>query len=149
MTDISFYHLQRSSLEQALPRLLEKTLEGGKRAVVMMGSSERVEILNGILWTYQKDSWLPHGSAKDGNADRQPVWLTVDDENPNEAAFLFLTDGAQSSRVGSFERCFELFDGNDDAAAASARARWKTYQDAGYAVTYWSQNERGGWEKKD
>ncbi|MEX2450817.1 MAG: DNA polymerase III subunit chi [Rhodospirillales bacterium] len=149
MTEISFYHLQRSSLEQALPRLLEKTLEGGKRAVVMMGSTERVETLNNVLWTYQKDSWLPHGSAKDGNAEDQPVWLTAEDENPNGASFLFLTDGARSGQVASFERCFELFDGNDEGAVLSARERWKLYQEAGHAVTYWSQNERGGWEKKD
>ena len=34
MTEINFYHLTRSSLEQALPRLLEKTLQAGERAVV-------------------------------------------------------------------------------------------------------------------
>src|SRR5690606_18173117 len=105
MTEISFYHLQGSSLEQALPRLLERDAEGGKRAVVMMGSTERVQTLNNVLWTYQRDSWLPHGSAKDGNAEDQPVWLTAEDENPNGASFLFLADGARSDHVASFERC--------------------------------------------
>ncbi|MDP6884241.1 MAG: DNA polymerase III subunit chi, partial [Rhodospirillales bacterium] len=75
MTDIAFYHLQRSALESALPKLLEKTLEAGERAVVMAGSEDRVEALNGVLWTYHQDSWLPHGSARDGHAEAQPVWL--------------------------------------------------------------------------
>jgi DNA polymerase-3 subunit chi len=147
VTDVAFYHLQRSPLESALPKLLEKTLEAGKRAVVMAGSADRVEALNGLLWTYHQDSWLPHGNAKDGHAEEQPVWLTTEDENPNGAAFLFLTDGASSASVGTFERCFELFDGNDPAAVDAARARWSTYMDAGHSLTYWQQNESGRWEE--
>ncbi|MEL0107210.1 MAG: DNA polymerase III subunit chi [Rhodospirillales bacterium] len=149
MSEISFYHLQKSPLEMVLPRLLEKTLESDKRAVVMMGSAERVEFLNNVLWTYKKDSWLPHGNAKDGHAELQPIWLTVEDENPNQAAFLFLADGAQSNKMNDYERCFELFDGNDPDAVSAARERWKVYQDAGHGVTYWSQNDQGGWEKSD
>ena len=148
MTDIAFYHLQRSPLEQVLPRLLEKTLTAGKRAVVLAGSEDRVEALAMVLWTYHPDSWLPHGTAKDGEADRQPVWLTPHDENPNGASFLFLTDGMDSEHTAGFERCFDLFDGNDVDALAAARERWKARKDAGHAVTYWQQTERGGWEQK-
>jgi DNA polymerase-3 subunit chi len=90
MTEIAFYHLQRSTLEQALPRLLEKTLAAGKRAVVVLGTPERVEALNAALWSFDQDSWIPHGSAADGNAADQPVWLTATDENPNGARYLFL-----------------------------------------------------------
>ena len=90
MTDIAFYHLQKWPLDKALPKLLEKTLEAGKRAVVMAGSQERLRALNTLLWTYGRDSWLPHGTAREGNAEDQPVWLTTDDENPNGAVFLFL-----------------------------------------------------------
>ena len=56
MTDIAFYHLTRSPLEAALPKLLEKTLDAGKRAVVVAGSEERVENLNNALWTYSQGS---------------------------------------------------------------------------------------------
>lgn len=148
MTDIAFYHLQRSPLEQVLPRLLEKTLAAGKRAVVLAGSEDRVEALAMVLWTYHPDSWLPHGTAKDGQPERQPVWLSPHDENPNGATFLFLTDGMDTENIGGFERCFDLFDGNDDEALAAARERWKTRKEAGHAVTYWQQTERGGWEQK-
>ncbi|MFL2541307.1 MAG: DNA polymerase III subunit chi [Candidatus Latescibacterota bacterium] len=82
MTEIRFYHLQRSALELALPKLLEKTLERGWRAVVMAGSEERVEALNTVLWNYVAEGFLPHGSKKDGHPERQPVWLTDQDEKP-------------------------------------------------------------------
>jgi len=149
LTDIAFYHLQRWPLEQALPKLLEKTAEAGKKAVVMTGSESRAESLNTLLWTYSRDSWLPHGTAKDGSPEDQPVWLTAKDENPNGADFLFLTDGAASVHVGEYERCFELFDGKDDEQVRAARERWKAYKEAGHGLAYWRQTETGGWTKKD
>ena len=147
-TEVNFYHLTRSSLEDALPRLLLKTLQAGQRAVVMLGSPERVEALNTHLWTFDQDSFLPHGSARDGEADRQPVWLTHLDENPNSAAFLFVADRARSERVADFNRCFELFDGRDEEAVADSRHRWRAYKAAGHALAYWQQTATGGWEKK-
>jgi DNA polymerase-3 subunit chi len=148
MTDIAFYHLQASPLEAALPKLLEKTLDAGKRAVVKAGSEPRVEALAGVLWTFDPDSWLPHGTAKDGEAAEQPIWLTTGDDNPNGASFLFLTDGAASTEVGDFERCFELFDGNDEQAVEAARRHWSAYKEAGHTLTYWQQTGNGGWTQK-
>jgi DNA polymerase-3 subunit chi len=148
MTQIAFYHLQRSPLEAVLPRLLEKTLEAEKRALVLAASEARIEALNALLWTYNPNSWLPHGSAKDGYAEDQPVWLTTGEENLNGAQFLFLTDGMAAADPGAFERCFDLFDGNDDAAVAAARERWKALKEAGHELTYWQQNQQGKWEEK-
>lgn len=148
MTEVRFYHLVRGSLEDVLPRMLDLTLERGKRAVVLLGSPERVEALNAHLWTFEQASFLPHGSARDGHAAHQPVWLTHLDENPNGAAYLFVADGARSERVGEFERVSEIFDGRDEAALAEARARWAAYKAEGHALEYWQQGERGGWEKK-
>ena len=73
MTEIAFYHLGKSPLEQVLPKLLEKTLGAGKRALVLAGSEQRVEALAGLLWTYEQGSWLPPGTAQDGSPADQPV----------------------------------------------------------------------------
>jgi DNA polymerase-3 subunit chi len=135
-------------MEVVLPVMLEKTLGRDQRAVVMAGSDERVEAINGHLWTWNDRGFLPHGSEKDGFAEDQPVWLTARDENPNSAQVLFLTDGATTERVGEFEICAVLFDGSDDAAVASARGLWRAYQDAGHEVTYWQQGESGGWDQQ-
>jgi DNA polymerase-3 subunit chi len=148
VTEVRFYHLTRTTLERALPRMLEITLERGQRAVVMTGSEERAEALNAWLWTYNDRTFLPHGSAKDGYAADQPVWLTERDEAPNGAEVLFLTDGAASSRLGDFVRCAVLFDGNDPTATAAARTQWRSLQEAGHAVSYWQQDERGAWQEK-
>lgn len=143
MTEVNFYHLTRKSLEQALPELLEKTLAKGWKAVVMAGSPERVEALTQHLWTYNPNSFLPHGNAKDGNAGLQPIWLTPLDERPNDAEVLFLTDGADSGHAGDYQRVCEVFDGNDEGAVAAARKRWAAYKSAGHTLSYWQQSERG------
>lgn len=148
MTDIGFYHLVRSPLETALPKLLEKVLQSGARAVVMAGSEERVESLASLLWTYHPNSFLPHGTARDGKAEQQPIWLTERDENPNGATILVLTDGASSDAVAGYARCLEIFDGGDAEAVNRARERWRGYKDAGHTVAYFQQTESGGWEKK-
>lgn len=149
MTDVRFYHLTRTTLETALPQMLEKTLDRGQKAVVMAGSEDRVEALNNHLWVYRERSFLPHGSARDGWPERQPVWLTTKDERPNEAEVLFLTDGATSQDLGRYQLCAVLFDGKNPDAVSRARESWVGYRDAGHNVTYWQQDERGRWNQKN
>jgi len=147
MTEIRFYHMQRMTLDAALPRLLERALDRPMRAVVMAASKERVEALCGQLWTYDDRSFLPHSSEADGHPEHQPIWVTERDENPNGAQVLFLTDGMRSDNLGLFELVCVLFNGRDEAAVAQARADWKVFRDIGHSVTYWQQTDRG-WEQK-
>jgi DNA polymerase III subunit chi len=148
VSEIRFYHLQRTRLEAALPKMLERCLERGERAVVMLGSPERVEAVAAQLWTYSERGFLPHGTAEDGFAARQPVWLTAKDENPNGAQLLFLADGAESAAIADYKLCVELFDGADEQAVAAARRRWAAYKAAGHALSYFQQNDAGAWEQK-
>jgi DNA polymerase-3 subunit chi len=147
-TEILFYHLDRQPLERVLPSLLERTLERGWRAVVQAGSEERLEALDTALWTYKEESFLPHATAKEGYPERQPVYLTTGDENPNGAGVRFLVDGAQAKDAAGYVRLVYLFDGQDPAAIEAARGQWQILKDSGFVVTYWQQSENGRWEKK-
>jgi len=148
VAEVGFYHLIRTGPDEALPRLLGRTLDAGQRAVVMCADSARVEALDAALWACREPDWLPHGTARDGDADLQPVWLTTDDEAPNGARYLFLIDGARSARLAAFDRVFDLFDGRDETAVVAARERWRAAKEAGHALTYWQQGARG-WEKRE
>ena len=147
VTEIGFYHLLSTPLERALPRLLERARAQGHHIIVRAGSAERVEHLDALLWTYDEASFLPHGSARDGNPSAQPIWLTDRDENPNGATILFLVDGAEAADIGAFARGIDMFDGNEESAVAAARTRWRRAKEAGHTLTYWQQTEKG-WEKK-
>lgn len=146
--EVLFYHLERAPLERVLPSLLERTLERGWRAVVQSGSAERLEALDLALWTYSDASFLPHGTARDGEASRQPIYLTTGDETPNGAGVRFLVDGAEPSGFTGFARLVCLFDGRDPEATAKARAQWQSARAAGCTVTYWRQSDSGRWEKQ-
>jgi len=148
MTEVMFYHLERGRMEDVLPGLLEKTLERGWRAVVRASSKERVEAIDGHLWTYRDESFLPHGSSGDGEG--HPVWITDSDDAPNGADVLFLTDNAkaEAGSVSGFARCVTIFDGRDEDALADARNFWKAAKAAGHDVAYWKQSSEGRWEKQ-
>lgn len=148
MARIGFYHLVRQPLEQVLPKLLEKALDSGARAVVLVGSEERLRFLDERLWTYRDDSWLPHGGRAAGDPVLQPVYLTTTEENPNDATILVACDGAQPHSLEGWARCLDLFDGNDPDAVEAARRRWKAWKDQGHELIYYQQGENGGWQEK-
>jgi len=147
-SEVLFYHLERQPLERVLPGLLEKTLQRGWRAVVQAGSAERLEALDLALWTYSDDSFLPHGTAKDGFANEQPIFLTLVTETPNGAGVRFLVDGAEASDYETHARLVFLFDGTDPEATAHARQQWTAAKAAGCKISYWRQSPEGRWENK-
>jgi DNA polymerase-3 subunit chi len=151
MTEIWFYHLQRRSLDDVLPGLLERALQRGWHAVVQGASEERIAALDEHLWTYSDDSFLPHASAREGDPEMQPIFLTTGSENPNRATVRFLIEGAEVApileRDDDYERVMLLFDGNDAEALAAARAQWAYLKARGNALSYWQQSADGRWQK--
>ena len=113
-------------------------------------SEERVEALDTLLWTYREESFLPHGTTRDGDlAACSPIYLTTGEENPNGAQVRFLVDGAELDDASPYTRVVYLFDGRDAARAwPGARGSGKAAKDDGYDVTYWQQDPEGRWQKK-
>lgn len=146
MASVQFYHLTSSPLERALPKLLEKALAAGFMSQVAVGSDEMAEQLNQLLWTYDPNSFLPHGTKKDGHAAEQPVLLVTEIEAEHPAKALFVTDGRMPQGAEKFERILDIFDGGNPEAVAAARQRWTAYKNAGHGVSYMQQTENG-WQK--
>jgi DNA polymerase-3 subunit chi len=146
--EVWFYHLERTGLDQALPELLDKTLARGWRALVRAASADRLDHLDGWLWSYRDDSFLPHGTVGEPNAPRQPILLTTETENPNGAQVLFLIDGAEPGDLAGYERCLVLFDGKDEDQLGLARRQWSALKAGDAALSYWRQGANGRWEKQ-
>ena len=155
MVDISFYHLEQLNIEVALSRLLEKTLKSGKKAAVLTDTEEEMESLNDKLWSYEENSWLPHGTLLEKNPGKQPVLLVnasrvISKTNIlNGADFLFLTYGVTVDFIDSFERCFILFSGKNPLEINKAREQWRVYKkEVSFKLRYWQETINGGWEMK-
>ena len=148
MAEVLFYHLTDSRLEDALPPLLEKSIERGWRVVVQTGSEERRDALDAHLWTYRDAAFLPHGCDTARHPDRQPVVLSATDANPNRATVRFVVDGASPGGVADYDRLVFMFDGHDGQQVEDARLHWKRLKEEGHALTYWQQTEDRRWERK-
>ncbi len=148
MAEVLFYHLTESTLEEALPGLLERTLQRGWKAVVQTGSEERRDALDTHLWTFRDDSFLAHGLDRDPHAADQPILLTAGHMNPGDASVRFLVDGAEPPDLAGYERAVFMFDGHDEQQLQAAREQWKAVRAAGHAVTYWQQTPDRRWERK-
>lgn len=140
-----FYHLQRTSLERAVGPLLEKCLERGWRVLAVSEDASRRAALDEALWTYDDQSFLPHGQAEaDGlNPKDQPILISGQLDNQNDAAVALLMDGAELSVEADFERCMVMFDDGDAATRQKAREQFKAAKDAGLSARYFQQSGRG------
>jgi len=147
LAEVLFYHLESQSLETVLPSLLEKTLERGWKAVIEVGSEERLTALESHLWTYRDDAFLPHGQQGAGHEARQPILLTTTGENGNDADVRFFVDRAVPQTADGYTRIVFMFSGHDADAITEAREAWKRLRD-GADVTYWQQDQAGRWSRK-
>ena len=135
MSRIDFYHLKKQSLDEVLPKLVEKAYGLNKNIKILIGNEERIEFLNSLLWTFNDEQFIPHGSKKDGFSELQPIYLSSDKENPNSAVLLFIVDDADINliNVNDFERIFYF---------------WKLLKNNENQLYYWQQNITGNWEQK-
>jgi len=148
MTEVLFYHLTESKLEDALPALLEKSVERGWKVVVQTNDEARRDMLDAHLWTFRDESFLPHGTDAAPMAQAQPVLLTTETENANNATVRFMVDGAAPPPLDPYERVVFMFDGYDQQQLEGARAEWKRLKVEGHSLTYWQQSPEGRWVKK-
>jgi DNA polymerase III subunit chi len=152
MTEVLFYHLEKRSLDDVLPGLIERTLARGWRALIRPESAERAQAIDNLLWTWSEESFLPHAQAGNGDAASQPVLIDVEEGNRNRADVLFLVGGALPGSwkgdTSGFARIVILFDGRDALALSAVRTAWATAKESGHETTYWKQSAAGKWEKQ-
>lgn len=148
MAEVLFYHLTESTLEDALPGLLERSVARGWRVAVQTGTEERRDTLDTHLWTFRDDSFLAHATDREQFPAEQPILLTTGQDNANAAQVRFLVDGAAPPALDGYDRAVFLFDGHDASQVEAARGHWQAMKAAGHTVTYWQQGPDRRWERK-
>jgi DNA polymerase-3 subunit chi len=148
VSEVWFYHLQSQPFERALPALIEKALERRWRVIVETVDDLRVKALDDLLWTYDPESFLPHGVAQDRNAASQPVLVTRDRDNPNAADLRIFVEGAEVDLGANYARVILLFDGANDLELEAARRQWARLKSEGAVLTYWRQADTGRWDRQ-
>lgn len=151
MAEVRFYALQRRALAEALAEQLEVVLASGEKAFVQVGQAERVDALDQALWTFQDESFLPHGVSGGADAARQPVLVGAGEANGNAATVRAFVDGADPSAAfaapAGYLRLIVMFDDRDDDSKAAARKHWAVAKATGHALSFWREGDEGGWRK--
>lgn len=148
MTDIRFYHMEQSTLDQVLPAITTKAFQSGKRVMIRVPEKSEAMRLSDLLWSFHPNIFLPHGVEGDKYTDKQPVWITSETSNDNKAEILILTHGCTAENIVDFDMVCEMLDGRVESQIKDARTRWKTYKVDNHELTYWQQGDNGKWVKK-
>ena len=151
MTDIIVYEFANSDPKQAVPGLLKKCLEQQWKVVIQCASEEVRDELNYLLWTFDKESFLPHGTESDGYSEKQPVYLTCKNENPNgsKAKLLFGTVVASEvESISEFDRYMIFISGNDQNLVTASNEFCTQLVKSGHQAKYRQQNSKGGWNER-
>lgn len=143
-----FYHLTHSPLEDVVTTLSTRALGQGWRIELRGRDAGRMAWLDERLWLGGDESFLPHGLAGGPHDALQPVLLTTSPQGAGRQAVMAI-DGAAvtAAEIGTHDRVWILFDGNDPQAVEHARGQWRELTGAGAKAQYWSE-ESGRWEKK-
>lgn len=142
---VDFYHLSGAAIERVLPRLAERVLKQGERLLVVSGDEALAARLDGALWSYAADAFLPHGRAGDGTEAEQPILIAATPDPRNAARNILIADGLWRDEALAFARTFYLFDA---ATIDGARAAWRalgTREEI--ARRFWKQDEAGRWRE--
>lgn len=148
MAEILFYHLTESTLDEALPGLVERSMGRGWRVTIQAVSEARRDEIDNLLWTWSDVSFLAHGTDQEPQAADQPILLTISEANDNASTVRFLVDGAQLHSVGHYERLVVMFDGHNQDQLDIAREQWKMFKAESHDLTYWQQTADRRWERK-
>ena len=147
MTEVWFYHLERSPLTQVLPDLLDKVTSRGWKAYVHGHEDDKIAALNSHLWAFDPASFLAHGTEDGAYPERQPILLGSSGAMANTPDVYLSVSPVEPPDISAMKRCLVVFEGIDDDHVGWARALWKQLKTAGHSLAYWKQTDEGRWEK--
>jgi DNA polymerase-3 subunit chi len=136
MTQVDFYVIAGSDLQQRLQfacRLTDKAYRLGHRVYIHTDSAQQTRQLDELLWTFQQNSFVPHGVHGDAGDAQLPVQLGHDSEPDASHQVLINLAVDVPLFFSRFERVAELVNG-DDSVRRQSRARYSFYKQRGYPL---------------
>jgi DNA polymerase III subunit chi len=144
MTQVDFYLLPGNELQERVQfacRLTDKAYRLGHRVYIHTGSAQQTRALDDLLWTFQQNSFIPHGVHRDAGDAQLPVQIGHDSE-PDASHQVLINLAAEVPLFFSrFERVAELVNDEDEVRRQS-RLRYSFYKERGYPLRTHEINRR-------
>ncbi|ASK88103.1 DNA polymerase III subunit chi [Sphingorhabdus sp. SMR4y] len=139
---VDFYHLTRDPADKLVPMLASKSLDVGKRLLLLAPDEDRCATLSDALWSADPVSFLAHDLAGSEQEADQPILISDRCEAANGASYIVLSDGLWRDGALDFERAFFLFTPDQ---IDHARTVWRDMTArADVTPRYWKQ-DGGRW----
>ncbi|MFY9589263.1 DNA polymerase III subunit chi [Rickettsia endosymbiont of Halotydeus destructor] len=154
MQQFSIYQTTQELLLKAIILLVEKCYHGNLKSVVLVADSEQQELLNKTLWTYSRRQFIPHGSKLDPLPEKQPVYITDELQNPNDASVLLIISPAHLEKIlqnkeyiNHFQRIIIIYDAPIELKELVLKVEKLTVAEK--LVDCYKQNPNSSWVKVD
>ena len=140
MPQVDFYQLSRDPVEQALPGIARRVLEGGARLLVVSADRPQLDRISRGLWEAGPETYLANDHADAALPGVQPILLADACHALNGARMIALADGEWRDEALTFDRAFYFF---DDTSIDIARTSWRTLSKTeGVEPRFWKQDGR-------
>ena len=131
-TRIDFYLLQdvdALARRRFCCRLAHRAVAGGNRVHVRADDAD-AEDLDGLLWAYPHEQFLPHARLRAGQVQPEPVLIFSGDQDASGDVLINLAPDIPNC-LPRFERVAEIVLGSERPAG---RARYRDYREKGYTL---------------
>ncbi len=119
--ELIYYSTSTTPADKLLAKLLAKTLEQNKRALVVCETEEYQTHVNDTLWN-PRAVLLPHARATDMYPEEQPILLSLSDVTPaNKAEFVFYLESSDFAHAEQYNRAVIIASSLDEKRLQEAQ----------------------------
>lgn len=148
MSEVFFYHLTKTTLEIALPKILERALSEKWSIEIRTSANTNLDEISNAIWRGPEESFLPHCLEDHEDLQDYPIVLC---KSPLKdwRDCLIVVDQAdlKENEVKNYKRICLIFDAKIEAELSKARKSWKKLSEEGINTAYWAE-DKGRWVKK-
>ena len=136
MTQVDFYILEPQAggdRYHLACRIAEKARRAGRRVLIHSTIEAETRHMDGLLWTFWDQSFIPHGILGKDDAEINPILIGNGSDDLQEHEVLINLDTEVPLFFSRFDRLIECVDHDQNVKAAS-RERFRYYREHGYPL---------------
>ena len=148
MSEVFFYHLTKTTLEIALPKILERALSEKWSIEIRTSANTNLDEISNAIWRGPEESFLPHCLEDHEDLQDYPIVLCKSPLKEWRDCLIVVDQGdLKENEVKNYKRVCLIFDAKIEVELSKARKSWKKLSEEGIKTVYWAE-ENGRWVKK-
>ena len=148
MSEVFFYHLTKTTLEIALPKILERALSEKWSIEIRTSANTNLDEISNAIWRGPEESFLPHCLEDHEDLQDYPIVLCKSPLKDWRDCLIVVSQAdLKENEVKNYKRICLIFDAKIEVELSKARKSWKKLSEEGINTVYWAE-VKGRWVKK-